>query len=197
MSDPDSPPRDADLSDVPRVHRERSTSRRRVPDAIQDAYRNAWNGFYTWEPAHSTQILRSLQADLEVLSISSDDLVAHVNVERPSAPVDRMDVDTDTDDPVPQAEYTQWFPTLSASSMPLSADIVSADDAPSTDYAYPKYEACTPAAHSILHDGEIDVLPFVPYADEGKMVKESRLRRFAQPYRAFAWQIEWFDVDCE
>ena len=105
--------------------------------------------------------------------------------------------DDDDDAVVPQADYTQWFPTLSASRVPLSADIVSADGASSTNYAYPKYEACTPAARSIRHDGEGDVLRFIPYADEGKMARERRLRRFARPYKSFAWQTDWFDVDCE
>ena len=195
MSDSDSPHGDDDLNDVLRAHRQRYAALRRIPDAIQDAYRNAWNDFYAWEPAHSAQLLRSLQADLDAPSISSDDLIAHVNVERPAA--DRMDVDIDDDAVVPQADYTQWFPTLSASRVPLSADIVSADDASSADYAYPKYEACTPAARSIRHDGEGDVLRFIPYADEGKMARERRLRRFARPYKSFAWQTDWFDVDCE
>ena len=198
MSNSDSALIDDNPNGVLRVHPQRHAPLRSVPDAIQDAYRSAWNEFYAWEPAHSAQLLRNLQVDLGVPStVSSDDLVAHAGSERLGVD-NSMDVDVDDDAVVPQPDYTQCFPTLSTSPVPLSADTVFADNTPSTDYAYPKYEACTPAARSIRHDDEEGaVLRFVPYADEGEMARSRYLHQFARPYKDLAWQTEWFDVDCE
>ena len=64
-------------------------------------------------------------------------------------------------------------------------------DLPSlSTFAYPKYEACTPAVGTIRQE-VYDVLPFAPYPDE----PFQHFERLVKSYTAFAWQDELYNVD--
>ena len=191
MSDSEghTPLRELDLDDAIRVQQERFAARirelRRVPEMMLDAYRYAWAEFYAWEPEYSQQIVSSLQASVFSSTTSFDDLYSVFS----HADVNPMDVDGDL------SGFSQWFPDRSPAPALVSSDIVPVSAPLTREFAYPKYEACTPATRNILNEHDQRVLRFLPYADEGKIPR--RVQRIARPYASFAWQSDWYDVDCK
>ena len=177
------------LEDVMRAQHEQYAAqileRERIPEMMEEAYRHAWTDFYAWEPDYCAQTLNSLQVSSVAPPILTfTDLLSPSK--NPAAIMDEDDL---------QPEYSQWFPGDSQPMATVFADTVADSNARSTQFGYPKYESCTPATRSISHELDVRVLQFVPYADEGKI--EKRLKSLTGPYGTFAWQTEWYDVDCE
>ena len=183
-----SPPPEDDPHEVLRAQQERTTARLREKIQLVLAYRSAWESFYTWESQYSEQTLSSLQApDYEPPAIAFDDLVS--SSEDPDT--DMIDLSEDRR----HATYTRWSYTRRASSVKVHADVVAARPRPIDPFAYPKYESCTPATRNIRHDEDITLLRFIPYADEGDI--SDRYEDITEPFASFAWQTQWYDIDCE
>lgn len=170
---------DEDLEDDLRARYARSIrALRRVPIKLQEAYRTSWQKYYSWEPGYCEQTLRSL--------------------EKPSLPhpsVHIPEVEQTRDDPI-QASSSVTFTVWSDDDNPPSSvhgRQVKLPSFPISTFAYPKYEACTPATHNILNTDDPNHLKFIPYADEHGF----HPRLFSTLHDELAWQSDWYDVDCE
>ena len=173
---------------------ERLRELQRVPKQITEAYRDAWKAFYAWEPQYCASMLRGLRdATLpQPSAIPFSDFVSD-SFDLSDLP-DAIEGEGD-DDPL---LYQQWFADeeRSVSFLGIAEEIVvGSRRSPFTSFAYAKYEACTPALRNIVHDQDVRILQFIPYADEPGFLR--RIKSYARMHAIFAWQHSWYDVDCK
>ncbi|KAI0366070.1 SET domain-containing protein [Pilatotrama ljubarskyi] len=160
---------------------QRVREEREVSTSILQVYRTSWSDFYAQEPAHSSQLLRSLEATVPL---------------RPRVPdVDDWDEEDDLDETYSTscASFVVWSAgrkQISNVSIPVG---LSLSPIRLSTYAYPKYESCTPSLGVIQSHGDPLTLQFIPYADEPRF--QRRIEPLAQCYARFAWQAEWYDAD--
>ncbi|KAM5541887.1 hypothetical protein V8D89_004616 [Ganoderma adspersum] len=190
------PSSDEDSGRTLRLQRERYAELvrglQRVPDQITEAYKDAWHRFYLWEPQYCEGMLRGLRGVTlqQPSTVSFSDFI--------SESFDLSDV-TDSMEGAGDDEelsYQQWFADdeRSVSILNVAEEVVvGSRRTPFTSYAYAKYEACTPALQNIMHDKDVRILQFIPYADEPGFLR--RIKSYARMHTVFAWQHSWYDVD--
>ncbi|KAI1785090.1 hypothetical protein LXA43DRAFT_900516 [Ganoderma leucocontextum] len=190
------PHSDDDPGDVLRIQRERYTERirelQRVPEQITEAYRDAWQRFYVWEPQYCEVMLRGLRdvTPSQSSTVSFSDFIS--DSFDLSDMGDSMEEEADDD----SLSYQQWFADdeRSISIFGVAEEfVVGSRRHCFTSYAYAKYEACTPALQNIKHDLDVRILQFIPYADEPGFLR--RIKSYARMHAIFAWQHSWYDVD--
>lgn len=173
-----------ELDDVLQAQRERYAQRvrelRRVPDMMRETYRDAWTQFYAWEPGYCEHLLKSLKTPAEWQSLVDP---LHLG----SMESDAMQVD---DSP---SVLTVWTNDDRRPPVVLPVQEIVLPAMSIQGFAYPKYEACTPATRAIRNEDDPQLLRFIQYADEPGF----HTRLYATLHDDFAWQTEWYDVDCE
>ncbi len=159
---------------------QRLQEERDVSGTIENHYRDAWTDFYSREPEQSEQLIRSFEVVSPHPPLYLDDLFE-------DAENDQLSLD-----PTPsEASFVSW-PDLQQHSE-FSADIALTLPSKLSEYAYRKYESCTPSVEGILYDGDPRILKFIPCADDPDFEAEL----YASNHLQLAWQTEWFDVDCK
>ncbi|KAL1941800.1 hypothetical protein VTO73DRAFT_6800 [Trametes versicolor] len=180
------PPEEDDPEDALRIQQQRYAQRiqqrlqeeREVAGTIEGEYRAAWTDFYSREPEQCEQLIRSLEVASPHPPLSVDDLFEGAEYIEMSP------------EPTPsEASFDIWLSDLQQRSQ-LSTDIaLTLHDM--DEYAYRKYESCTPSVEGILYNGDPRILKFIPCADEPGF----RAELYASKHLQLAWQTEWFDVD--
>ena len=166
----------------------------RVPDQITEAYRDAWNRFYLWEPQYCEGMLRTLQD----VTLPGPSTVPFSDFISESFSLSDITDSVEGTGDEESLSYQQWFADDERSVSILSVAeevVVGSRRTPFTSYAYAKYEACTPALQNIKHELDTRILQFIPYADEPGFLR--RIKSYASLHAAFAWQHSWYDVDCK
>ncbi|PIL26855.1 hypothetical protein GSI_11035 [Ganoderma sinense ZZ0214-1] len=190
------PSSDEDSGRALRIQRERYAELirglQRVPEQICEAYRDAWQRFYLWEPQYCQDMLRSLR-DATLPQPSAVPFSAFVSESFDLSDInDSMEGEGDDD----SLSFQQWFcdDGRSVSFLSVAEEVVvGSRRTPFTSYAYAKYEACTPALQNIKHETDTRILQFIPYADEPGFLR--RIKSYAGLHAVFAWQHSWYDVD--
>ena len=149
-------------------------------------YKEVWDEFSKWKVEDCKQQLLLLQKPLPPPEI----MEATLHISSALRPGDPSEVETfylcDTKDDIPLDAGAATV--LTCKTIPLE---------PPNDFTpHPRYESCTPASQTIAlrvgsaaHD-ELDVAPFVPYADNPAFDAKEYLSQF----RRFAWE-ELMDPD--
>jgi hypothetical protein len=149
-------------------------------------YKEVWDEFNKWKVEDCKQQLLLLQKPLPPREITETTL----RISSALRPAEPSEVEIlylcDTKDDVPLDAGAATVLTCKA--IPLE---------PPNDFApHPRYESCTPASQTIAlrmgsaaHD-ELDVAPFVPYADDAAF----NAREYLSQFRRFAWE-ELVDPD--
>lgn len=181
-------PSEDDPEDALRIQQQRYAQRiqrrlqeeREVAGTIEGEYRAAWVDFYSLEPEQCEQLIRSLEVVSPHPPLSLDDLFEDAEYIEMSP------------DPTPsEASFDIWLSDLQQRSQ-FSAEVaLTLHDM--DEYAYRKYESCTPSVEGILYNGDPRILKFIPCADESGF----RAELYASRHLQLAWQTEWFDVDCK
>jgi hypothetical protein len=143
-------------------------------------YKEVWDEFSRWKVEDCKQHLLLLQKPLPPPEAAEATLRA-ASALRPGVPGDVEVVYLcDTEDDVPLIANRATVLTCKAIPLKLPPDFE----------PYPRYEACTPSVQTVAlrlgsaaHD-ELDVTPFVPYADDATFDAKAYLNQF----RRFAWQ---------
>lgn len=173
----------------------------RIPQMIIEEYCEAWHEFYNWEVPYCLNILNTVQVPSTSSKLASyDRLLEDVSCTF-NGWEDSMEVDNSDSEASPSSSLTISSIDLDrrdygpdhAKVVSISPEVVSIGTISIASFAYPKYESCTPAIRSISHHRSVQVLEFIPYADEAGFSGIP----YARLYDTFMWQTSWYDVDCE
>ncbi|KAI0919131.1 hypothetical protein AcV5_002125 [Taiwanofungus camphoratus] len=170
---------------------EKAKQHRDIHDTITAVYRAVWNDFYSWEPEGCRQIIDTLA----VMSPGLSEVAFFENLFHPH-PHSEDDVVVD-----------ESMSGLSITAFDLDHNyqltLICTEHILPRFEPHPKYEACTPSARTIKSDEIytspaqgvelVHTLGFIQYAGELGFDE----RDYAMQYKAFAWQCNSCDSDCQ